>query len=98
MLRVVQRTKNGAISASGDPKFMVMQESACQIGLEDNEINRHAMDADHSSLVKFANQVDDNYSRVLNQLKRMATEAPEVVLRRFAEYRRCEISLEMGSG
>ncbi|CAG9943010.1 unnamed protein product [Clonostachys rosea f. rosea IK726] len=79
--RSIKRTKNGAISASGDPKFMVTQESACQIGLEDNEINRHAMDADHSSLVKFANQVDDNYSRVLNQLKRMATEAPEVVLR-----------------
>ncbi|CAH0023923.1 unnamed protein product [Clonostachys rhizophaga] len=95
--RSIKRTDNGSISASGDPKFMVTQESACQIGLEDNEINKHAIDADHSSLVKFANQVDDTYSRVLNQLKRMATEAPDVVLRRFAEHRRLSASLEGAS-
>ncbi|CAH0053594.1 unnamed protein product [Clonostachys solani] len=83
----IKRADDGAISASGDPKFMVTQDSACQIGLEDNEINKHAIDADHSNLVKFANQVDANYSRVLSQLKRMVTEAPEVVLRRFEEHR-----------
>ncbi|VUC20684.1 unnamed protein product [Clonostachys rosea] len=83
--RSIQRAGNGTISASGDPKFMVTQESACQIGLEDDETNKHAIDADHSNLVKFANQVDDNYCRVLSQLKRMVTEAPEVVLRRFAD-------------
>ncbi|CAH0000146.1 unnamed protein product, partial [Clonostachys byssicola] len=81
----IQRTDNGAISPCGDPKFMVTQDSACQIGLEDNEINKHAIYADHSSLVKFVNQVDINYSRVLNQLKRMATDAPDVVLLRFAQ-------------
>jgi len=75
---------NGLAVKDGPLCYMVSKSSACQIGFEDNFVGNEGLLRDHSDLVKFSGQFDDDYIRVLNALKGLAKKAPNIVGVRFA--------------
>jgi hypothetical protein len=78
--------RNGKLVREGDACFMVTQESACRIGLEDNEHDRQPLLANHSDMVKYPSAEDDTYRRVGNRLARLVEDAPGVVQGRFSSH------------
>jgi len=63
---------------------MVTRESACRIGIEDNFYKEIPLDVDHSDLVKFSIQSDNAYGRVLDRMKELVEDAPDVISKRFS--------------
>ncbi|SPO04568.1 related to ankyrin [Cephalotrichum gorgonifer] len=80
----LKKERDGTISRGGDACFMVTQESACRIGLEDNEHEKQPLPADHLGLVKFPAFRDNSYVRVQNRLRTLVKEAPTIVQGRFS--------------
>jgi hypothetical protein len=74
------------LSRDGDACFMVTQESACRIGIEDNSHDQQPLPTDHSNLVKFPTRGDDSYSRVQDTLKTLVKDAPDVAQGRFSSW------------
>ena len=63
---------------------MVSKSSACDIGINDNFCYEEGLLRDHSDLVKFADQSDDDYTKVLGALKGLIDGAPNIIEARFA--------------
>ncbi|KAK6605703.1 ankyrin domain protein [Botrytis cinerea] len=78
------RIDNGKISKDGQLCYMVTQESACRIGLTDNSHREEPLLRDHSDLVKFSSQSDNDYGRILDGLQDFVITAPDIVGNRFA--------------
>ncbi|TGO84393.1 hypothetical protein BPOR_0510g00090 [Botrytis porri] len=78
------RIDNGQISKDGQLCYMVTQESACRIGLTDNSHREEPLLRDHSDLVKFSSQSDNDYGRILDGLQDFVVTAPDFVGNRFA--------------
>ncbi|KAM0168180.1 hypothetical protein ACHAPF_011256 [Botrytis cinerea] len=78
------RIDNGRISKDGQLCYMVTQESACRIGLTDNSHREEPLLRDHSDLVKFSSQSDNDYGRILDGLQDFIITAPDIVGNRFA--------------
>lgn len=75
---------DGTLSRTGPLCFVVTQESACRIGLEDNFHQQQPLNTDHSDLVKFSSQSDDGYRRIVDRMKDLIKRAPDVVRVRFS--------------
>lgn len=82
--RMVRKLDNGLLVKDGPLCYMVSQNSACQIGFNDNFCYEEGLRRDHSDLVKFSNQHDDDYKRVLDSLKGLVDKAPNIAEARFA--------------
>jgi hypothetical protein len=75
---------DGTLSRTGPLCFVVTQESACRIGLENNFHQQQPLNTDHSSLVKFSSQSDDGYRRIADRMKDLVKDAPDVIKGRFS--------------
>ncbi|EDN97566.1 hypothetical protein SS1G_12418 [Sclerotinia sclerotiorum 1980 UF-70] len=82
--QMVRKLDNGLLVKDGPLCYMVSKNSACQIGFNDNFCYEEGLLRDHSDLVKFSNQYDDDYKRVLDSLKGLVDKAPNIAEARFA--------------
>lgn len=80
---MLQRLPNGSLVKNGPRMLLVTEQSACQIGTTDNSHQWLPLDRDHSGLVKFNHQHDEDYYTVRNRLSELVNAALPVVKDRF---------------
>ncbi|KAM0313967.1 hypothetical protein ACHAO8_005074 [Botrytis cinerea] len=86
--QMVRKLDNGSLVKDGPLCFMVSKSSACQIGIDDNFCYEEGLPRDHSDLVKFSDQSDVDYIKVLHTLKGLVDRAPNVIEARFASIKK----------
>ena len=65
--------------------MLVARESASRIGIDYNFHKEIPLEADHSGLIKFTSQGDENYRKVQNRLRDLVTAAPETISQRLSQ-------------
>ncbi|TEY28543.1 hypothetical protein BOTCAL_1016g00020 [Botryotinia calthae] len=86
--QMVRKLDNGLLVKDGPLCFMVSKSSACDIGINDNSCYEDGLLRDHSDLIKFADQFDDDYRKVLHGLKGLVDSASNVIKARFASIKK----------
>ncbi|KAM0127106.1 hypothetical protein ACHAO1_009690, partial [Botrytis cinerea] len=85
---MVRKLENGSLVKDGPLCYMVSESSACDIGINNNFCYEEGLVRDHSDLVKFADQSDDDYTKVLGALKGLIDGAPNIIEARFASIKK----------
>ena len=67
--------------------FLVTEDSATHISVDDNFHKEIPLETDHSGLVKFSSHGAPDYDKVQSRIKELVECAPEVVLQRRASSR-----------
>ncbi|KAF7915832.1 uncharacterized protein EAE98_010912 [Botrytis deweyae] len=86
--QMVRKLENGSLVKDGPLCYMVSESSACDIGINNNFCYEEGLVRDHSDLVKFADQSDDDYTKVLGALKGLVDEAPNIIEAKFASIKK----------
>ena len=70
---------------------MVPQGSATHAGKNEKTYDQLSIDADHSTIVKFSDPYDQDYTNMQSRLQKLVTNAPNVIQGRIAAHRTSEL-------
>ena len=69
---------------------MVPHTAAIDVGPNEKVYDRISIDADHSDIVKFSDQANQDYNIIESRIKELVTQAPTVIKARFASHKKNE--------